>query len=74
MSCTSKIELPYFSVAVENYPMICICCAITGTKEALGNSVRNYPKSHNYAERPGVIRKKRKTLIQADFARKNENK
>ena len=51
--------------------MICICCGITGTKRALGN----YPKSQNYAEKPDVIRgRKRKTVVQADFAEKNENK
>ena len=52
MSCTSTIELPYFSVAVGNNLMICICCGIIGTKRAFGN----YPKSQNYAEKPDVIR------------------
>ena len=41
MSCTSTIELPYFSVAMRNYPMIDIYCGITGTKRTLG---RQLPK------------------------------
>ena len=57
MSCMSKIELPDFSVAVGNYLMICIFCGKPGTNRALGNSVENYPKSQNYAEKTDVIRK-----------------
>ena len=46
MSSTPRIELPYFSVAMGNYLMICICCGITGTKRAVKNPVdgRELPK------------------------------
>ena len=43
ISCTSKIELPYYSV--DHLPKICIHCGVGGTSRTLSNSVEHYPSA-----------------------------
>jgi hypothetical protein len=69
LSCTSKIELPYYSVRIGNFPMICIYCGTVGTKRTL-----NDPKFQHYVEKPDVVRRKRKTVVQSDFTNKKTRK
>ena len=68
ISCTSKIELPYFSV--DNYPIVCIYCGIGGTHRTLNSSVELYPKCNGCTEQPDVLRRKRKA--QGDFCSKKK--
>ena len=74
ISCTSKIKLPYYSVTMGNFPMICIYCRIVGTKRTLNNSVKHDPKCQNCAEKPNIVRRKRKTVVQTDFTNKKTKK
>ena len=74
LSCTSKIELPYYSVRVGSFPMICIYCGTVGTKRTLNNSVENYPKCQNCVEKPDIVRRKRKTVVQGDSTNKKTKK
>ena len=72
ISCSSKIELPYFTV--DFYPKVCIYCGVTGTSRTLGNSVEHYPKCLKCAGKPDVVRRKRKALGAADLSKKKRNK
>ena len=54
ISCKSKIELPYNSVAC--YPLVCIYCGIGGTYRTLNTSVKYYPKCTNCHDQPNVAR------------------
>ena len=64
ISCKSKIELPYYSVAC--YPLVCIYCGIGGMHRTLNTSVK-YPKCTNCHDKLNVPRRKRKTVVQDDF-------
>ena len=68
ISCTSKIELPYYSVDFS--PKICIYCGMTGTSRTLGSSVEFYPKCLSCKDNTDILRRKRKTTIVGDFSRK----
>ena len=70
LSCSSKVELPYYSI--DHYPRVCIYCGITGTKRTLNLSPENYPKCNNCVDKPDVVRRKRKTLLQGDFQKKKK--
>ena len=70
LACRSIIELPYFSV--ENFPIICIHCEVGGTHRTPNNSVEFYPKCNGCREQPDVSRRKRKTIVDSDFASKGE--
>ena len=65
ISCKSKIELPYHSVAC--YPLVCIYCGIGGTHRTLDTSVEYYLNCTNCHDQPNVARRKRKTVMQDDF-------
>ena len=68
LSCSSKIEIPYFSV--DNYPIVCIYCGIAGTHRTLNSSVEWYPKCNNCKEKPDVPRRKWKAAVEGDFSKK----
>lgn len=70
ISCSSKIELPYYTV--DFYPKICIYCGITGTSRTLGNSVEHYPKCVECAQKPEVVRRKRKAVVASDLNKKTK--
>ena len=72
ISCSSKIELPYFTV--DFYPKVCIYCGVTGTSRTLGNSVEHYPKCLKCAGKPDVVRRKRKALVAADLSKKRNER
>ena len=55
ISCSSKIELPYFSV--EAYPILCIYCGNGGTKGTLNKSVEHYPQCQSCSDNPNVLRR-----------------
>ena len=42
ISCSSKIELPYYSV--DHFPKICIYCGVRGTSRSLSSSLKARPK------------------------------
>ena len=58
ISCSSRIELPYFSV--EAYPILCIYCGIGVTKRTLDIFVENYPQCQSCSDKPNVLRRKQK--------------
>ena len=68
ISCASRIELPYYSV--DHYPKICIYCGTKGTSRSLGNSTETYPKCESCKEKPDVMRRKRKAVVQSDLGKK----
>ena len=68
--CTSKIELPYYSV--DFYKKICVYCGLAGTSRLLGNAVDFYPKCPNCEAKPDVRRPKRKTVVENDLATKKK--
>ena len=70
ISCSSKIELPYYTV--DFYPKVCIYCGITGTSRILGNSTEHYPKCVECAQKPDVVRRKRKLVVAADLTKKTK--
>ena len=70
LSCSSMIELPYYGVA--HYPIVCVHCGVTGTNRTLNTTAENYPKCHNCDEKPDVVRRKRKTLVQTDLGSKRK--
>ena len=72
ISCKSKIELPYYSVAC--YPLVCIYCGIGGTHRTLNTFVKYYPKCTNCHDQLNVPRRKRKTVVQDDFNNKKKKK
>ena len=71
ISCSSKIELPYFSV--EAYPILCIYCGIGGTKRTLNKSVEHYPQCQSCSDKPNVLRRKRKTIVEGVFTKRRNN-
>ena len=71
ISCSSKIELPYFSV--EAYPILCIYCRIGGTKRTLNKSVEHYPQCQSCSDKPNVLRRKRKTVVEGVFTKRRNN-
>ena len=71
ISCSSKIELPYFSV--EAYPISCIYCGIGGTKRTLNKSVEHYPQCQSCSDKPNVLRRKRKTVVEGVFTKRRNN-
>ena len=72
LSCTSKIELPYYSV--DSYKKICVYCGLPGTSRMLGDGIEFYPKCPNCNAKPAVARCKRKTVVDSDLSKKNNNK
>ena len=68
ISCASTIELPYYTV--DFYPKICIHCGTSGTSRTLGTSKENYPKCINCCDKPDIVRRKRKSVIEKDLAKK----
>ena len=70
LSCSSMIELPYYGV--PHYPIVCVHCGVTGTKRTLNTTAENYPKCNNCDEKPDVVRRKRKTLVQTDLGSKRK--
>ena len=70
ISCSSNIELPYYTVDV--YPKICIYCGISGTSRTLGNYKENYPKCMDCNEKPDIVCRKRKSVIEKDLAKKKK--
>lgn len=68
LSCVSKIELPYYSVAF--YKKICVWCGVSGTSRMLGDAVEKYPKCTNCQEKPDVLRRKRKAVTKNDLGKK----
>ena len=70
ISCTSKIELPYYSV--DHLPKLCIHCGVGGTSRTLSNSVKHYPKCINCNDKPAVVRQKRKKVVESDLAAKKK--
>ena len=70
ISCSSKIELPYYTVDI--FPKICIYCGIPGTSRILGNSIENYPKCIECGDKPDVIRRKRKAVVASDLNNKKK--
>ena len=71
ISCSSKIELPYFSV--EAYPILCIYCGIGGTKRTLNKSVEHYPQCQSCSDKPNVLHRKRKTVVEGVFTKRRNN-
>ena len=71
ISCSSKIELPYFSV--EAYPILCIYCGIGGTKRTLNKVVEHYPQCQSCSDKPNVLRRKRKTVVEGVFTKRRNN-
>ena len=59
LSCVSKIELPYYSVAF--YKKIWVWCGVSGTSRMLGDAVEKYPKCTNCQEKPDVLPSKAKS-------------
>ena len=70
LSCSSKIELPYYGV--DHYPVVCVYCGVTGTKRTLNTSAENYPKCNNCSEKPDVVRRKRKFYYRKTLVPKKE--
>ena len=72
ISCSSKIELPYYTV--DFFPKICIYCGILGTSRTLGNSTEHYPKCIECGDRPDVVRRKRKAVVASDLINNKKKK
>ena len=70
LSCSSKMELPYYSI--DHYPAVCVYCGVTGTKRTLNTTAEHYPKCHSCGEKPDVVRRKRKVLVQTDLGTKKK--
>ena len=70
ISCSSKIELPYYSV--DHFPKICIYCGVRGTSRSLGSSPETYPKCESCKEKPEVQRRKRKAVLNSDLLKKKK--
>ena len=71
ISCSSKIELPYFSV--EAYPILCNYCGIGGIERTLNKSVEHYPQCQSCSDKPNVLRRKRKTVVEGVFTKRRNN-
>ena len=69
-SCSSTIEVPYYSV--DHFPVVCIYCGVTGTKITLNESVENYPKCNSCGDKPDIVKRKRKSLVQKDLGSKKK--
>lgn len=69
---SSKMELTYYSI--EHYPAVCVYCGVTGTKRTLNTTAEHYPKCQSCGERPDVVRRKRKALVQTDLGVKKKKK
>ena len=67
LSCTSEMELTYYSAAI--FPDTCIHC---GSKQNLVKSVENYPRcrSQECHKKGDVLRRKRKTVTVTDLKSK----
>ena len=72
ISCSSKIELPYYSV--EHFPRVCIYCGIIGTLRTLKSSDEHYPQCNSCSDKPNVVRRKRKNLTKGDFLKAKKKK
>ena len=72
ISCASNIELPYYKVDV--YPKICIYGGTGDTSRTLGNSKENYPKCIDCGDKPGIVHRKRKSVIEKDLGKKKERR
>ena len=72
ISCSSKIELPYYTVDI--FPKICIYCGKTGTSRTLGNSVEHFPKCIDCGDKADVVRRKRKSITETDLSNKKKKK
>ena len=70
LSCSSTIEVPYYSV--DHFPVVCIYCGVTGTKRTLNESVENYPKCNSCGDKPDIVKRKRKSLVQKDLGSKKK--
>ena len=70
ISCSSKVELPYYSV--DFYPKVRIRCGVTGTSRTLGNSMEHYPKCLDCAGKPDVVRRKRKATVATDLTKRKK--
>ena len=70
ISCTSKMELPYYSI--DFFPKVCIYCGIKGSARILGNSEEFYPKCGNCSTKGDVPRRKRKTVVASDLKQKKK--
>ena len=70
LSCSSNIEVPYYGV--DHFPVVCIYCGVTGTKRTLNESVENYPKCNRCGDKPDIVKRKRKALVQKDLGSKKK--
>ena len=70
ISCSSTIELPYYSM--DHFPKICIYCGIAGTTHRLGDSVECYPKCNECKEKTDVNGRKRKSLVESHLTKKKK--
>ena len=70
ISCSSKIELPYYSV--DHFPKICIYCGVRGTSRSLGSSPETYPKCESCKGKPDVQKRKRKAVLHSDLLKKKK--
>ena len=70
ISCSSKIELPYYSVDFNQ--KICIDCGVKGTGRTLGNSVEHYPKCDACKEKPDINHRKSKALTENGLSKKKK--
>ena len=68
LSCSSKVELPNFSV--DHLKPVCVHCGCEGTGRTLNISEINYPKCSQCGSKDDVPKRKRKIVTAEDLANK----
>ena len=63
LSCSSTVEVPYYSV--DYFPAVCIYCGVTGTKRTLNESVEKYPKCNSWGDKPDITSKAEEEIFSA---------
>ena len=69
ISCTSKIDLPYY---FDYYAIVCTCCCVGGTQRTLNKSVEHYPQCQKFMGNRNTFRRKITTIVEGDFQKKKK--
>ena len=69
MACTSQIEIPYYSGGM--YKNVCTYC---GSEHMLALTQTANPKCSRHADKPDVIKKKRKSIAPENMKQTNKTR